>query len=54
MLACVGSAHALATATATATATASLSDFQVQVFNLNPLDGIAAAVTFASGAQVYA
>ena len=48
LLACVGSAHALATATA------SLSNFQVQVFDLNPLDGIAAAVTFASGAQVYA
>ena len=44
----VGSAHALATATA------SLSNFQVQLFDLNPLDGITAAVTFAGGAQVYA
>ena len=48
LLACVGSAHALATATA------SLSNFQVRVFDLNPLDGVTAAVTFASGAQVYA
>ena len=46
LLACVGNAHALATATATA----SLSNFQVQVFDLNPLDGVTAAVTFASGA----
>ena len=44
LLACVGNAHALATATA------SLSNFQVQVFDLNPLDGVTAAVTFASGA----
>ena len=46
--------HAPATATATATATASQSNFQQPVFDLNPLDGITAAVTFASGAQVYA
>ena len=45
--ACVGSAHALATATA------SLSNFQVRVFDLNPLDGVTAAVTFAGGSQVY-
>jgi len=48
LLACAGSAHALATATA------SLSNFQVQVFDLDLLDGITASVTFASGAQVYA
>ena len=48
LLACADSAHALATATA------SLSNFQVQVFDLTPLDGIAASVTFDSGAAVYA
>ena len=48
LLACAGSAHALATATA------SLSNFQVRVFDLNPLDGIAASVTFDSGAYVSA
>ena len=46
-MACVGSAHALATATG------SLSNFQVQLFDLNSLDGVTAAVTFAGGAQVY-
>jgi hypothetical protein len=47
LLACAGSAHALATATAT------LSNFHVQVFDLNPLDGIAPSVTFASGAYAF-
>ena len=42
LLACAGSAQALATATA------SLSNFQVQVFDLNLADGIAASVTFGS------
>ena len=46
------SAHALATASA------SLGNFQIQLFDLNPFDGIAAAVTFTDAvnfqSQVYA
>lgn len=48
LLAAVPSAHA------TATATATLTNFHYQVFDLDPNDGIAAAVTFASGASVSA
>ena len=47
LLACAGSAQALATATG------NLSKFQVQVFDLNLADGIDASVTFGSGASSY-
>ena len=55
----LAAAVVLAVSTSThaqATASATLSNFRVQVFDLNPSDGIPASVTFtdASAAQVYA
>ena len=53
-LAAAGLLAAAPSAHATATATATLTNFHYQVFDLDPNDGIAAAVTFASGAYAYA
>lgn len=53
-LAAAGLLAAAPSAHATATASATLTNFHYQVFDLDPNDGIDAAVTFASGAYAYA